>query len=301
MTSDTTLRRSYSPRGIVIATAEALPEGPTFESAAARSLSVNLSRGDVDLGKLSELQEHKDLLSQAMAGYIDFLIPQYDLLSRELPAYQSKLREKARRALGDSHPRTPDAAASLSLGLVMLRKYAVTVGALSREEADEFLARSEAGVIEAAKAHVEATSGGDPATRFIEILGSLFDGGGAYAKDRETGAEPDDWADLGWERRQVQDGADIIPKRGASFVGWVDENHLYLDKDAAYAAVSSFAQHGGIPFGIKPGALWKALARSAVSLADPGRKDTVVRVEGRPRRVVQVPRAAVLGGAKGDG
>ena len=301
MTSDTTLRRSYSPRGMVIATAEALPEGPAFESAAARSLSINLSRGDVDLAKLSELQEHKGMLSQAMAGYIDFLIPQYDLLSRELPAYQSELRDKARRALGDSHPRTPDAAASLSLGLVMLKKYAVTVGALSREEADEFLARSEAGVIEAARAHTEATSGGDPATRFIEILGSLFDGGGAYAKDRETGAEPDDWADFGWERRQAQDGTDIIPVRGASFVGWVDENHFYLGKDAAYAAVSSFAQRGGIPFGIKPGALWKALARSGVSLVDLGRTDTVVRVEGRPRRAVQVPRARVLGGAKGDG
>ena len=286
---------------MVIATAEALPEGPAFESAAARSLSVNLSRGDVDLAKLSELQREKGLLSQAMTGYIGFLVPQYDFLCRELPEYQSQLREKARRALGDSHPRTPDAAASLSLGLVMLKKYAVTVGALSREEADEFLARSEAGVIEAAKAHAEATSGGDPATRFIEILGSLFDGGGAYAKDRETGAEPDDWADLGWERRQVQDGTDIIPQRGASFVGWVDEQYLYLDKDAAYAAVSSFAQRGGIPFGIKPGALWKALARSGMSLTDPGRTDTVVRVEGRTRRAMQVPRATVLGGAKADG
>jgi hypothetical protein len=301
MTSDATLRRSYSPRGMVIATAEALPEGPAFESAAARSLSMNLSRGDVDLAKLSELQEHKGLLSQAMAGYIDFLIPQYDLLSRELRAYQSKLREKARRALGDSHPRTPDAAASLSLGLVMLKKYAVTVGALSRQEADKFLARSEAGVIEAAKAHTEATSGGDPATRFVEILGSLFDGGGAYAKDRETGAEPDDWTNLGWEQRKVQDGTDIIPQRGASFVGWVDENDFYLDKDAAYAAISSFAQRGGIPFGIKPGALWKAMARSGVSLVEPGRTDTVMRVEGKPKRVVQVPRATVLGGTKGDG
>ena len=301
MTSDTTLRRSYSPRGMVIATAEALPEGPAFESAAARSLSINLSRGDVDLTKLSELQRDKGLLSQAMARYIDFLISQYDLLCRELPAYQSQLREKARQALGDSHPRTPDAAASLSLGLVMLKKYAVTVGGLSREEADEFLVRSEAGVIEAARAHAETTSDGDPATRFIEILGSLFDGGGAYAKDRETGADPEDWADLGWERRQVQDGTDIIPERGASFVGWVDENHFYLDKDAAYAAVSSFAQRGGIPFGIKPGALWKALARSGVSLVGPGRTDTVVRVEGRTRRAMQVPRATVLGGAKGDG
>ena len=59
MTSDTTLRCSYSPRGLVIATAEALPEGPAFESAAARSLSMNLLREDVNLRGLSELQRHK--------------------------------------------------------------------------------------------------------------------------------------------------------------------------------------------------------------------------------------------------
>jgi hypothetical protein len=45
MTSGTTLRRSYSPRGVVVATAEALPdEGPAFEGAAVRALSINLSR-----------------------------------------------------------------------------------------------------------------------------------------------------------------------------------------------------------------------------------------------------------------
>src|SRR5919199_131081 len=70
MTSDTTLRRSYSPRGLVIATAEALPEGPAFESAAARAFSINLSREDVNLKKLSELQQRKAALAQAMTGHI---------------------------------------------------------------------------------------------------------------------------------------------------------------------------------------------------------------------------------------
>lgn len=56
------------------------------------------------------------------------------------------------------------------VGLQVLRDYAMDVGALDRAEGDEFLKWASAGVIEAGEAHADATSGGDPATRFIEIL-----------------------------------------------------------------------------------------------------------------------------------
>jgi hypothetical protein len=295
MTSDTTLRRSYAPRGLVIATAEALPEGPTFESAAARALSLNLSRDAVNLGRLSELQRRKAALGIATAGYVEWVAGEYDVFSNRLPQRRDELREVARQKLHGAHPRTPDAVAALTLGLEMLRSYALSVDALDREEADEFLSLSIAGVIEAARAHAEATSGGDPATRSIEILRSLFDADRAYVKDRETGTHPEEWATFGWERRETQGGADIIPARDASFVGWVDENHFYLENDAAYAAIAGFAQRGGIPFGIKPRALWGALSRSSISLADSGRADTLARIEGKTKRVVQVRRAVICG------
>ena len=294
MTSDTTLRRSYAPRGLVVATAEALPEGPAFESAAARALSINLSRGDVDLEKLSVLQHHKASLGLAMAGYVDWSIARYDELSRRLPAHRDALREEARRDLDGSHPRTPDAVAALTVGLEMLRSYALTVGALNREEADKFFSTSTAGVIEAARAHAEATKGGDPTTRFVEMLRSLFLANKVHVRDRASDAEPEDWAELGWEKLGDQDGNDeFVPERGSTFVGWVDEDNFYFDKDAVYASVAGFAQRGGIPFGIKPRALWRALARSGISLVDAGRTDTLARVKGKPKRVVQIRRAII--------
>ena len=294
MTSDITLRHSYSPRGLVIATAEALPEGPAFESAAARALSINLSREDVNLEKLSELQQHKTALGRAMAGYIGWIAPRYEELSRRLPTSRDGLRNGLRPALVGSHPRTPDTAAAIVTGLQTLWAYALSTGALKQEAADEFLSRASAGVVEAAKAHTEATKGGDPATRFVEILRSLFDASRVYAKDRETGTHPEDWATLGWEKRETQHGVDIVPERSATFIGWVDESYLYLDKDAAYAAIAGFAQRGGIPFGIKPRLLWEALKRADKSLANQGRTDSVARVESKPRRVVQVSREAIF-------
>jgi len=106
---------------------------------------------------------------------------------------------------------------------------------------------------------------------------------------------------MGWERYETQYDEGVNPKKNAEFVGWADDFHLYLDKEAAYAAVAGFAQRGGIPFGIKPRTLWAALKRAGLSLADEGRTDTLVRVQGRPKRVVQLRRGAIRETKAGEG
>src|SRR3712207_9176821 len=93
----------------------------------------------------------------------------------------------------------------------------------------------------------------------------------------------------------------VNPKKGAEFIGWADDAYLYLEKDAAYAAVAGFAQRGGIPFGIKPRTLWAALKRAELSLASEGRTDTLARVQGKPKRVVQVRREAIREQTTGGG
>lgn len=295
MTSDTTLRRSYPPRGLVVATAEALPEGPVFESAAARALSINVVREEVNLQALSELQRNKDALPKAMAGYMAWIAARYDDLARRLPAHRDGLREAFRSELADAHPRTPDTLAALIVGLELLRAYALSVGALDQSSAEEFLARSTTGVLWTAKAHAEVTRGGDPATRFMELLRSLFAADKAYAKDREIGKHPHAWEELGWEENDDSSGDAYRPKRGAEFVGWADDTYLYLDRETAYAAVAGFAHRGGIPFGIKPRVLWGALKRAGISLTDSERTDTTARAEGKAKRVIQIPRAMICG------
>lgn len=294
MNSDTTLRHSYTPRGVIVATAESLPEGPAFQSAAARAFAVNVSREEIDLPLLSELQRNKAALPVAMSGYVEWVAEHHDELTVELEGIRRQYRDLFAAELAGSHPRTPNAAAALMVGAQTLQRFAVSVGVMPPMEGNEFLERAVVAIIEAAKAHTEATMSEDPATRFIEILRSLFMADKVYVKDREHGTHPEDWADLGWERRETQNGADIVPERSAVFVGWVDQNYLYLDKNAAYAAVSSFAQHGKIPFGIKPRTLWRALSRSGISLTDSGRTDTLARIEGKTKRVVQIKRAVVF-------
>jgi hypothetical protein len=177
------------------------------------------------------------------------------------------------------------------VGLSLLGRFAVDVGAIGAEEGEDLLERGEEAILEAAKAHTVATRGEDPATRFAEILRSLFRAGEAHVRDREHGTHPDAWAELGWERRQTQDIEDIVPERSAAFVGWVDEDFLYLDKHAAYAAVARFANRGDIPFGIKQRALWQALKRAGLTVCAPGRADHKPRIEGSPKWVIQLRRS----------
>jgi len=292
MTSDTMLRHSYAPRAMVVATAEALPEGPVFESAAGRALSLNLAPNDVSVQRLSQLQQCKKALSQAMTGYLQWVSPQYEELSLELPTRKDALRDEIRAQLAGAHPRTPEAVASLIVGLEMLRNFAVDVGALDGAKGDEFLERASAGVIEAGEAHANATSGGDPATRFIEILRSLFAAGKAYVKDKGNGERPPLCEELGWEE-DAYDG-EYRPMRNAEFVGWADDDYFYLNQETAYAAVAAFAQRGAIPFGVKPRVLWEGLKRKELSLTDSGRNDTTAWICGGSKRVVQLPLTAII-------
>jgi hypothetical protein len=302
MTSDIRLRTSYPPRGVVVVTAEALPEGPAFQSAAARSLSINLSKEDVDLARLSDLQRDKQKLSMAMRDYISYVAERYEQLAKELPAQREVLRNRLQGKLPDSHPRTPDNAAALIVALEQLKNYSVSVGGLDKTEARERYKVARDGVLTAARAHTEATRGGDPASTFVEILRSLFAAKRAYVRDRESGNHPPNCLRMGWEDPEAAfespDGFVRVtptfrPATKAEFVGWADESFLCLDKEAAYAAVSGFAQRGGLPFGIKPKALWEAMSRSAMSLTDPGRNDTTAKIEGKTRRIIQIPRELV--------
>jgi hypothetical protein len=103
----------------------------------------------------------------------------------------------------------------------------------------------------------------------------------------EDGPSSEVYGPLGWE--SAYGGRKPVGK----FIGWVDDLFFYLDKDAAYAAVQEYSRRGDIPFGIKPRALWEALAKKEISVTQDGRIDTPARVGGKQKRVVQIPRIAV--------
>jgi hypothetical protein len=299
MNSDTTLRKSYPPRGVVIATGETIPDGPAFESAVSRSLTISLLKQDVDLELLTELQGDRMGLQASMVGYLRWLAADWDKAVETAKEVYTKYAAEFRNTLGaEAHPRLPGTLAALYTGLWMFSEYAEAAIAAQPDYRRKgvFLFEAMQSLYEAAREHMDATKGGDPASRFLEILGSMFAGRQAFAKSKVSDAAPEDEREceiLNW--RVDPYNGDNIPVTGARFVGWADKDFLYLHKHNAYAAVSEFAQRGGIPFGISPKALWHSMAVSGHSISGSQRSDTTIRISGVVKRVVQVPRVKVFG------
>jgi hypothetical protein len=96
---------------LVISTGEQLPD---TQSLVARLVTVETTKGDVQLGKLSEAQDERDRYPHAMAGYIAWLRDHWDHFSAVPPDSWRELRTRARRE--GRHLRLPESLASLYHG-----------------------------------------------------------------------------------------------------------------------------------------------------------------------------------------
>ena len=84
MKPDGTLRHEYYPRGLILTSGEDIPQGQSLRG---RMMILELTKGDVDLNILSEVQNAAadGLLAQAMSAYLQWLAQGFDRLKGELP------------------------------------------------------------------------------------------------------------------------------------------------------------------------------------------------------------------------
>src|SRR5262249_44855874 len=126
MRADGALRPPKPPRGLILATGEDIPRG---HSIAARLSVVDVHRGDVNLTRLTECQRNASagLYASALAGFVSWLAPQYEVVRTRLYAERAQFRDNF---VGQyPHARTPDILANLRLGLCYLLRFAHQTGA----------------------------------------------------------------------------------------------------------------------------------------------------------------------------
>ena len=117
-------------------TGEDLPKG---QSLLGRSLVIEISRADVDVKALTQLQKARDMgrLSGVMAAYLQWLAPRLDQLKKDFPAYVKQYRDSAiRDGIASSHPRAPEIYANLVAGAEQFIDFMQDVGAISIEQAN---------------------------------------------------------------------------------------------------------------------------------------------------------------------
>ena len=266
MKSDLSLRDLYVPRGLVISTGEQLPEG---QSLVARCVSIEISKPDVDLERLSRAQDNRAIYRDAMAGYIQWLSDQWQHLESTMPARWRELRAKAKN--DTQHRRVPEALASLYLGFDLGVSYAVHVGALGAYQANEL--RDEGwdimlGIAEHQQKNIEEQR---PTVRFLTVINELIAQGAARLNQLD---HPNVRADN-------------------ELLGWQDRRYLYLLPSVSYHCVARFEREQGRNFGIRENALRKALVEDGILVADAGHHTASVRIARERRRVLKLSRAAV--------
>ena len=240
LTADLRARPEWYSRAMPIITGEDLPVGHSLR---ARMMMVEVGGDDVDLEVLTEMQERRGMLAEATAGYVAWLA------DRDKAAFgprQVELRGNAIKELKTAHGRTAENVAVFQIGIETALRFAVEVGALSEQEAEEHVAESWDVLITLAKEQALLLQSQNPAERFLNLIGAAISSGRAHvarhARRRAGKSRGNGLAD----RRP---GGQVAIWRGQGrCIGWVKEGLIYLELEAAYAEAQSFAsaQHGAL-------------------------------------------------------
>jgi hypothetical protein len=212
-----------------------------------------------------------------MAGFVQWLASRYEKLRSELKEEHAVLREAA--STSTQHRRTPGIIANLALGLRYFLLFANEVGALSEAEAEEFWVRGWRALGEAATAQSQHQTAGEPTQRFRELLSAAVASGRAHVAN-PRGDRPNKPEAWGWRLGIVGTGEyereEWRPQ--GECVGWVEGEELYLQPDAAYAAVQKQGRDSGDALTVTSTTLRKRLhERGLLKSTDQKRQVLTVR------------------------
>lgn len=295
MRSDATLRPPKPPRGLIVSTGEDVPRGQSLRG---RLLTIEIDKWTVDWNAVTACQEKaaSDLYARSMSGFLKWIANRYTLIRKNLRSDIAELRQTGLQ--NAAHKRAPMITASLTLGIRYFAQFAADAGAFSARQAEQFQLRGRSALAKAAAAQVFQQTSSEPAARFIELLGAAITSGKAHVAD-PNGGNPEVPQAWGWRLLSFGAGENEAAEWRSSGdrVGWIDQNDLYLDSEAAYTAAQKMAKEGGEPLPVGLQTLRKRLHERRLLLStDPAREVLTVRriLEARRRDVLHL-QAEVLG------
>ena len=287
MASDTSLRKDYPPRGMLLASGEELPQG---QSSGARLFVIEMGRGDVNMDKLSRAQESREKLAHSMRGFLEWLSPQMDELPGKLRERFKKLREKAKTE--GQHLRLPETISWLFIGFETFLDFAATAGTIDDETKNELAEEGWEVLNSMALEQSQRVQAERPAQKFIDLLKELLVQKRIYLKNLD-GLEPTAPEKFGWIKTLDLNGEENYqPGKIAEQLGWTDGKYMYLLPDSTYKEISTFCRNQGSVFPVKQQTLLKHLEAEQLLVTEQDRSRTYRTVrktcEGQVRRVMQL-------------
>lgn len=221
LTATSELKKTYAPRGVVLATAE---RGTSGKSTQSRVMKIAIEPGAVDSAKLSEAQRKRNLYGYAMRSFIEMIIENWDQLSTELPEQVRVIRDD--QSVAGRHMRLPTAQAVLYTAFSCAMSHAIDVGAITDEQADYHEEKCLEVLKQLSESQSDDVENESPTEVFMRSLVS-----------------------------QLHAGLLKVPKKGVSTegygapnglrVGWHDEESIYLLPMAYTSVVEQVRKSGG--------------------------------------------------------
>lgn len=283
------LREPKPPRSLILSTGEDIPRG---QSVRARLMILELTKGGINAGRLSECQRdaQEGLYADAMGGFVKWLAAHYeDARSR----FAQKVADYRARALRNpAHARTPDIVANLQAGFELYLDFSAVSGAIDATERDRLAYRCWEALSEAAAAQTKHHAATDPTARFLDLLRSVLTSGRAHLVAR-NGGEPDrEPGSCGWRRDNSGKWAPL-----GDCIGWVEGDDLYLEPTASYRVAQVAGRDVGEVLAVSPQTLKKRLhEKNLLASVDRARKTLTIRrtLGGSSKDVLHFLRSTLL-------
>lgn len=267
------LRKSYTPRGTTIITGEDMPN--IGQSGVARFHVVNFEKGGIDSAKLTQAKDFTDSYNKTMQGYIMWLISIADTLENDLKNEFLKYRDELYQS--KLHGRTASNTAYLRIGIVYFLKYAVFVGAISEQAAEEHKKTAFDVFDRAMKEQAELQKDTEPVQMFINALNELISSGqyGFHALNSDGGVSYNG----------------VLPSD--KILGYDETNgeYYYCYSDITCKAVTKFYD-GQFPIGRTT--LFKHLERAGVIATQNGQNTIRKNIDQKQSRFLALKRNAVF-------
>jgi hypothetical protein len=297
--ADGTVRADRPPRGLIVMTGEDQVRG---ESLRARQLPLLVRQGDLDVCSLTPFQQDaaRGLYAQALAGFVQWLAPQYEQVRSRLSRQHAKLRDKALGAA--NHPRTPGIVADLALGLKYFLDFGVAAGVIKPRARAALADAGWQALLEAAADQAQEIRAQDPARRFLLLVAGAITAERAHLAAR-SGEAPEGAAAWGWREVEVQtrDGPDVRSQAQGSLIGWLDGDDVYLDPEASFATAQRLAEEQGERLPLSQRQLYRRLKENgALASTEPNKTTTRRTLQGKERAVIHLRRGHLSSQEQGE-
>ena len=238
MRADTTLNKTYKPRGLAIVTGEDLPKGA---SSTARYIGVEIKREDINLDILSKLQKEHKKLAEAMAIYIDWISKNVELVQSFIDEKFDELKIKYKEET--THGRINDAVIWLSISFELLLTFLYEYMFICDDEIEELRLSNEQVIKNILKNQEALYRNQEVELMFIDALEEMINLGKLCLLPV----------------KKQKDNNQIISNYAGKFIGYYDKEFLYLYDSTMYAEVETFLKGKGQSISVSVNTLLKML------------------------------------------